>query len=149
MAAPALNPDHPMAQLGSEHAIKFIGLMLWKLRRHCPNLACEITVADMQDFDRAFMQGNQTPVVAFIGKKEAITLQLVDAHSGQVLLIQDGDPNSPRAVMQRRFTQARGSAQAVIDRLVGLAKAKKHGPERHALEEAAESLRALTWEPKE
>lgn len=144
---PALNPDHPMVEFAGEHAVKFIGLMLWKLRRHCPNLAIEISASDMADFSRAFGQGNQHPVVAFTGRRDSVKLQLVDQHTGMVLLAQDGDPNAPNAKMMRRSMEARNRAQSVADRLLAHADNGPQIPPALA-REAAEILKLLVWEPE-
>lgn len=134
-----------MVDFASENALKLIALMLWKLRRHCPNLAVEITVADMEDFQRAFGQGNQHPVVAFAGRRDGVKLQLVDAQTGAMLVAQDGDQNSPNAKMMRRCMEARRRAQSVADRLLAMEPTHKNA----LVLEAAEILKLLVWEPEQ
>lgn len=49
----SLNPEHPMSQLATENAMKFLMLAIWKLRRHLPNLQIEITEEDMASLSLA------------------------------------------------------------------------------------------------
>jgi len=140
----SLNPKHPMSDLATQHALKFLALTIWKLRRHCPNLAIEITLQDMEALMRAFSHGGQQPVVAFIGKANSVTVQLVDAQSGRQLVIEKGDENSPNAKGMRKMLDARARAQSVADRLLVFG-----GPDPALLREAADILKTLTWEPTE
>jgi len=141
----ALNPQHPMSQFGQENALKFLALVIWKLRKHCPNLALEITQQDMEQLAEVFMANGQRGVVAIIGKRDSVVLQLMDEATGKALSTPANDENSPNAKMMRQMLDARKRAQSVADRL--LAAGHPEYVDKALLREAADILKLLTWEP--
>lgn len=147
----ALNPEHPMSQIAEQHATTFIAAMIWKLRKHCPNLAIELTQKDLEEVGRVFSNSGQRGAVACIGKRDSITLQLVDGASGRVLAADDSlNENSENAKTMRRMLDARARAQSVAARLAVLpARSSVSSADRHLVDEAVEILKLLTWEPSE
>lgn len=144
--APSLNPQHPMTQFGSENAIKFIALIIWKLRAHCPNLAITITVEDTKQLNEVFMANNQMAVVACRGLPQGVELQLVDQQTGQALVLDKAlDENSHNARMMARCLEARKKAPALADKLTQF----RNKDNTDLVREAAEVLRLLTWEPEQ
>lgn len=140
----SLNPNHPMSQFAQENATKLLALIIWKLRKHCPNLAVEISTGDMEQLASVFSHSGQVPVVACIGRKDGITLQLVDEASGKMLVEQLGDENSPNAKMMSRCMEARKRAPIVADKLLQF----RNVNDKELAREAAEILKLLTWEPE-
>lgn len=145
-----LNPNHPMSKFGSENAVKFIACMIWKLRAHCPNLAVEITAQDMAELANVFMRDGQRGMVACIGKKEAVVLQLVDQQTGQALIADPAlDENSPNAKMMRNMLRARKRAPAVASKLLQFLNTTDLGiNDIELVRDAAEILKLLTWDPQ-
>lgn len=136
-----------MSQLASENAMKFLMLAIWKLRKHLPNLQVEITNDDMASLSLALYQNGKTPTLAFKGKANSVEIQIVDADSGKLLLLADGNPNAPNAVMQQKCMDARTAQlpQKLANRL-------RHHADLGKLDkalayEAAEMIDLLTWEP--
>ncbi len=137
-----------MSQIATENATKFIACIIWKLRRHCPNLAVEITQQDMAQLAEVFMANGQQGVVACIGKKDRIVLQLLDGLTGKALAADAKlDENSPNALGMQRMLVARKRAAALANRLrhdadvASVSKALAY--------DAAEILELLVWEPTE
>lgn len=141
----AINPNHPMSQLATENTLKFLACVIWKLRKHCPNLAVEITTQDMQQLAEVFMSNGQRGTVACIGRGDRVVLQLVDEISGKELLQQHGDENSPAAVMMSRVLAARKRIPALANRLRH--DADVGGVGKPLAYDIAEILELLTWEP--
>ena len=140
-----LNPGHPMSQFAEENAVKFIACMIWKLRAYCPNLSVELTTQDMSELANVFARD---AVVAFRGGKDSITLQLVDQRTGEALVADPAlDENSPNAVMMGKMMEARKRAPAVADLLLQYHNVSVADVE--LMEEAADILKLLTWEPEE
>jgi len=141
----AVNPMHPMSQLAVENAQKLLACVIWKLRKHCPNLAVEITEKDMEQLADVFMSNGQQGNIAVIGKGDRIVLQLIDSVSGKALIQQHGDENSPNAVMMTKCLAARKRAPVVANRLRHDSNVSTVG--KPLAREAAEILELLTWEP--
>lgn len=141
----SLNPNHPMTQFGQENAVKFIACIIWKLRRHCPNLAIEITTDDMRQLAEVFMANGQMGIVSVRGKAEGIVLQLVDQQTGEMLVADKTlDENSHNARMMAKCVDARKRAPGIADRLLKF----RNADDPELRKEAAEALRLLTWEPE-
>lgn len=142
----SLNPNHPMSQFGADNAIKFIACIIWKLRRHCPNLAVEITAEDMRQLAEVFMANGQTGIVSVTGKRDCVVPQLVDQQTGQMLVADKKlDENSHNARMMARCMDARKRAPGIADRLLKF----RNADDPELRKEAAEALRLLTWEPEQ
>jgi hypothetical protein len=112
------NPGHPMSKLFDKEAVKFIALILWKLRAHCPGLEVRLEAADLRSFNDSFII--QQPVVACIGEQDAIVLRLVDSKTGEKLFMQKGDPNSPEALEMVAMMKAQEEAPGIANRLQAL-----------------------------
>jgi hypothetical protein len=147
----AVNPGHPMSQIAEENATTFIAAMIWKLRKHCPNLAVELTQKDLEELGRVFNSGGQRGTIVCIGKSDRIILQLVDGASGRALAADDSlNENSDNAKTMRRMLDARARAPSVAARLAVLpARSSVSSADRLLVDEAVEILKLLTWEPSE
>ena len=144
----SVNREHPMTQLLQENATKFIACIIWKLRRHCPNLAIEITTQDMEQLANVFMAHGQRGIVACIGKHDRVVLQLLDQVSGKALAADAKlDENSPNARGMQRAIAARKRAAAIANRLRHDADVAAVG--KPLAYDAAEVLDLLVWEPTE
>lgn len=110
----ALNPDHVMTRFAQENATKLIALLIWKLRRHIPNLQVELSIQDMQECTRALGRG----VVAVTGKGDGLILQLVDTETGKALALSaDARIDNPAAVAMERMLVLRDQAPALAEKL--------------------------------
>jgi hypothetical protein len=142
------NPNHPMSQIAAQNATKFIAAIIWKLRKHCPNLAVEITIKDLEELATVFCSNGQHGNVACIGKKDRIVLQLIDDDTGKMLLADPtGNEHSKVAQEMRLMLEARAAAPRLANRL-------RHDADVGAIRsdlayEAAGVLERLTWEPPE
>lgn len=135
-----------MSQFGQDNAIKFIACIIWKLRRHCPNLAVEITTEDMRQLAEVFMANGQMGIVSCTGKADRIVLQLVDQQTGEMIRADKTlDENSPSAKMMARVLEARRRAPEVSARLLQF----RNVNDKDLMREAADLLRLLTWEPEQ
>lgn len=133
---------HPMTQFAEESASKFIALIIWKLRLHCPNLSVEITNKDMAVLAGAF---SNMITVAVIGRKDSILIQLVDAETGEKLSADSTlNENSIHAQGMARLLEARRRAHSVAERLLQF----RNVNDKELMQEAAEILKLLTWEPE-
>jgi hypothetical protein len=143
------NPGHPMSKLFDKEAVKFIALILWKLRAHCPGLEVRLEAADLRSFNDSFII--QQPVVACIGEQDAIVLRLVDSKTGEKLFMQKGDPNSPEALEMVAMMKAIEDAPKLAERLRALQSACLDFPpsdarlsDPAALDEAINALMLLS-----
>lgn len=135
----ALNPDHVMTRFAQENATKLIALLIWKLRRHIPNLEVELTVADMQECSRSLGRG----VVAVLGKKDGIVLQLVDSETGRsIAMSEDARIDNPLAVAMERMLVLRDKAPALAEKL--RTQFRDGTLERETVHAAVESLLVLS-----
>lgn len=144
----AKNPgaDHPMTQLLMENALKLIAALIWKHRDRHPNMAVEIKDVDLEAMATAF--GGKRLTVAVIGKKDSITLQLVDTKTGEALALESAlDKESPFARGMTASLAARKRAPGLADEIDALP-ASMGSDVDHILRESSRLLRELTWEPR-
>lgn len=144
----ALNPEHPMVDFAQKNSAKLLMMTIWQARRVYPDLSVKITLKDMQEFTRMFGQGAQRPTMAVIGKRDYVELRIVDEQTGRMLLVEQGDPNHPSAVMQRESMEVRKKADRLRERLLEMAETLGSPRKRELVKEAEDAIRLLTWEPE-